>query len=144
MDLSRSFSLKPCLRWQICLKINFSSDSLIFAVSIYFLNNFIGRRADCSFDKCIQPSRYTSVLLFSIKIDIWVSFKIISEFFNLMISKKLKNPTKLRTHKNIVLRFIKFILSSPNDLYDVWSSCGVKGIFFLGVWQQILLMPSKT
>ena len=53
MGLSRSFSLKPYLLWQICLKINFSSDSLIFTASIYFLKNFVGQRAAGSLDKFI-------------------------------------------------------------------------------------------
>ena len=61
-----------------------------------------------------------------------------------MTSENFKNHIKLSTHNNKVLRFIKFILSSPNDLYNVWGSYGVKGFFFLRVWQQILLMPSKT
>ena len=42
------------------------------------------------------------------------------------------------------MRFIKYILSSPNDMYNVSSSCGVKDFFSLGVWQQTILMPSKT
>ena len=44
----------------------------------------------------------------------------------------------------MVLRFSKFVLSSPNDMYNEWSNFGVKGCFFLGVWEQITLMPSKT
>ena len=32
-----------------------------------------------------------------------------------------------------VLKFIKFILSLPNEQYDISSSCGVKGFSFLGV-----------
>ena len=43
-----------------------------------------------------------------------------------------------------VLKFIKFILSLPNEQYDMSSSCGVKGFSFLGVWPQIILIPSKT
>ena len=54
-------------------------------------------------------------------------FKIMFEYFELITLENLKNPINLRTNNNIVLRFGKFVLSSPNDLYIVRSSCGIRG-----------------
>ena len=92
-------------------------------------------------DKCIQQSsRSISVLPFLIKIDIWLSFKIISKHFKLITSENLKNLIKLRAHNNVVLRFSKCILFLPDDLFNVGSSRGVKSFF--RVWQQTLLISS--
>ena len=92
MGLSTSFNLKPCLLWQICLKINFSSGSWILVASIYFFKQFYCTESWLWF-------RWTHLVAFSVYIifaffnknrhNEWVSFKIIFEHFKLMISKNL-------------------------------------------------------
>ena len=56
------------------------------------------------------------ILLFSINIEICVSFEITPEIFKLITSENLNNHLKLRTRKRIVIRSNKFTFSPPKFL----------------------------
>ena len=57
---------------------------------MYLFSKTIGQRTELSLDKCNQwPSRYTSVLLFSMKIDVCVFSRIISDVLIFISSENL-------------------------------------------------------